>query len=67
MDLLRAQIDVSLNAGSDTLARLLEVGKRLEPLDAELARETYLDGLSAATYVGCHTGGAAPWGWREPR
>jgi DNA-binding CsgD family transcriptional regulator len=53
VNLLRAQIDYSLNSGSRTLQELLEVGKRLEPLDAGLARETYLDGLSAATYIGC--------------
>src|SRR3954469_19619369 len=52
VDLLRAQIDYSLNSGSGALQELLEVGRRLEPLDAGLARETYLDGLSAATYVG---------------
>jgi DNA-binding CsgD family transcriptional regulator len=62
VELLRAQIDLSLNAGSDALGRLLEVGKRLEPLDAELARETYLDGLSAATYIGCRKGGASAVG-----
>jgi DNA-binding CsgD family transcriptional regulator len=53
VNLLRAQIDYSLNSGSGALQELLEVGRRLEPLDAGLARETYLDGLSAATYIGC--------------
>ena len=53
VNLLRAQIDYSLNSGSGALQELLEVGKRLEPLDAGLARETYLEGLSAATYIGC--------------
>jgi DNA-binding CsgD family transcriptional regulator/tetratricopeptide (TPR) repeat protein len=53
VNLLRAQIDYSLNSDSGALQQLLEVGKRLEPLDAGLARETYLDGLSAATYIGC--------------
>jgi DNA-binding CsgD family transcriptional regulator len=34
---------------------LLAAAKRLEPLDVRLARETYLDGLSAATFVGRRT------------
>src|SRR4051794_25448009 len=60
VNLLRAQIDYSLNSGSGALQELLEVGKRLEPLDVGLARETYLAGLSAATYIGCRAqaGGA---------
>src|SRR3954453_12701537 len=60
VNLLRAQTDYSLNSGSGALEELLEVGKRLEPLDDGLARETYLAGLSAATYVGsrAQAGGA---------
>jgi DNA-binding CsgD family transcriptional regulator len=60
LDLLRAQIDYALNSGSGALQELLEIGKRLEPLDADLARETYLDGLSTATYTGwgAQAGGA---------
>ena len=51
-DLLRAQIAFAANRGSDAPPLLLEAARRLEPLDAALARETYLDALSAATFVG---------------
>jgi ATP/maltotriose-dependent transcriptional regulator MalT len=37
---------------------LLRAAKRLEPLDARLARETYLDALSAAVYLGRLAGSA---------
>jgi DNA-binding CsgD family transcriptional regulator/tetratricopeptide (TPR) repeat protein len=52
IDLLRAHIEHSRNRGSDAPALLLAAAERLEPLDVRLARETYLDGLSAATFVG---------------
>jgi DNA-binding CsgD family transcriptional regulator len=51
-DLLRAQIAFSMNRGRDAPALLLRAAKRLEPLDATLARETYLDALAAATFAG---------------
>ena len=38
--------------GSDAPPLLLEAAKRLEPLDAELARETYLDAFAAAIFAG---------------
>jgi DNA-binding CsgD family transcriptional regulator len=52
VDLLRAQIAFALNRGRDAPALLLKAAKRLEPLDVTLARETYLDALAAATFVG---------------
>jgi DNA-binding CsgD family transcriptional regulator len=51
-DLLRAHIELSRNRGSDALTLLLAAAERFEQLDVRLARETYLDGLSAATFVG---------------
>jgi DNA-binding CsgD family transcriptional regulator len=51
-DLLRARIEHSRNRGSDAPTLLLAAAQRLEQLDVRLARETYLDGLSEATFVG---------------
>src|SRR6266849_3210059 len=50
-DLLRGQIAFTSGRGSDAPALLLKAAKRLEPLDAGLARETYLEALSAAAYA----------------
>jgi DNA-binding CsgD family transcriptional regulator len=52
VDLLRAQIAVVVTRGRDAPLLLLEAAKRLEPLDLALARETYLDALSAAIFAG---------------
>jgi DNA-binding CsgD family transcriptional regulator len=52
MDTLRAQIAYSLNRAGDAPRLLLRAAKRLEPLDVTMARETYLDALSAAWYLG---------------
>jgi DNA-binding CsgD family transcriptional regulator/tetratricopeptide (TPR) repeat protein len=52
IDLLRAQIEHSRNRGGDAPTLLLASAQRLERLDVRLARETYLDGLSAATFAG---------------
>jgi DNA-binding CsgD family transcriptional regulator len=46
--LLRAQIAFATTRGRDAPPLLLEAAKRLEPLDATLARETYLDAFAAA-------------------
>jgi AAA ATPase domain len=46
--LLHAQITFALTRGRDAPPLLLEAAKRLEPLDATLARETYLDAFAAA-------------------
>jgi DNA-binding CsgD family transcriptional regulator len=46
--LLRAQIIFSTTRGRDAPPLLLEAARRLEPLDATLARETYLDAFAAA-------------------
>jgi DNA-binding CsgD family transcriptional regulator len=48
----RAQIAFDLRRGTDAPPLLLRAAKRLEPLDAELARETHLQALIAAIYAG---------------
>ena len=57
---LRAQMEFARSRGGDTgaarlvepAAQLLNAAKRLEPLDDDLARETYLEALAAAMYAG---------------
>ncbi|MFL5842524.1 MAG: AAA family ATPase [Thermoleophilaceae bacterium] len=79
-DLLRAQITFAVDRGRDAPPLLLAAAKRLEPLDAALARETYLDAFSAALFADRlgHGSGvrevaqavlAAPWrgSSRQPR
>ena len=52
LELLRAQIAFHLTRGSDVPAMLLEAAEVLAPLDAALARETYLHALDAAIITG---------------
>src|SRR5919112_350519 len=52
VDLLRAEISFAANRGIESLPLLLPAARRLEPLDAQLARDTYLDALSAALSAG---------------
>jgi len=56
-DRLRAQIAFSVSRGSDAPPLLLGAARTLEPLDARLARETYLDALVAAMFAGELGGG----------
>jgi DNA-binding CsgD family transcriptional regulator len=49
---MRAQVAFDLRRGSDAPLLLLRAAQLLEPLDAELARETYLEALVAAIYAG---------------
>src|SRR5215470_7301040 len=51
-DLLRGQITFASTRGSDATALLLKAARRFEPLDPRLARETYLEALTAALFVG---------------
>jgi DNA-binding CsgD family transcriptional regulator len=51
-DLLRGQIAFVSSRGSDAPPLLLKAARRLEPLDTGLARQTYLEALSAALYAG---------------
>ena len=62
VELLRAQIAFISRRGSDAPPLLLEAARRLATLDPTLARETYLDALSAAMFAGrfAGPGGSAP-------
>jgi DNA-binding CsgD family transcriptional regulator len=51
-DLLRAQTAFVSSHGNDAPPLLLEAARRLGPLDPTLARETYLEALSAAMFAG---------------
>jgi DNA-binding CsgD family transcriptional regulator len=51
-ELLRAQIRFAVDRGRDAPPLLLAAARRLEPLDARLSRETYLDAFSAALFAG---------------
>jgi DNA-binding CsgD family transcriptional regulator len=55
--LLRGQIAFASGGGSDAPALLVKAAKQLEPLDATLARQTYLDAWLAAMFAGRFAGG----------
>ena len=57
MDLLRGQIAFASSLGGDAPSLLLKAARRLEPLDLDLARETYLTAWSAASLAGHLEGG----------
>jgi DNA-binding CsgD family transcriptional regulator len=77
LDLLRAEAAYSESRGSDAPALLLRAAKTLEPLDPQLARETYLDAWSSALFAGrlastgmyevSHEARAAGWSAEHPR
>jgi DNA-binding CsgD family transcriptional regulator len=50
---LRAQIAFARRRGNDAPRLLFRAARRLEPLDAALARETHLESLAAAIFAGC--------------
>ena len=52
VDLLRAEIAFAQNRGSEASPLLLAAARRLERLDVALARETYLEALSAVMFAG---------------
>jgi DNA-binding CsgD family transcriptional regulator/tetratricopeptide (TPR) repeat protein len=52
LERLQAQIAFTRSRGSDAPQLLLQAARRLGPLDAALARETYLEALWAAIIVG---------------
>ena len=56
-DLLRGQIAFASSRGGDAPPLLLKAARRLEPLDARAARETYLEALSAALFASQLAGG----------
>ena len=51
-DLVRAQAALASNRGSDASLLMLNAARRLEHVDVELARVTYLDALKAALFAG---------------
>src|SRR5215831_7980926 len=52
VDVLRAHVAFASSLGSDAPPLLLKAARRLEPFDAELARETYLTAWAAAGFAG---------------
>jgi DNA-binding CsgD family transcriptional regulator len=56
VDLLRGQIAFAAGRGDDGPRLLVKAAKRLEPLDLELARDTYLGVWMAASFAGPLTG-----------
>ena len=79
VDLLRARLAFVTNRGRDAPLLLLKAARRLEPIDAGLARATYLDALTAAMFAGrlaspgggvvevARAAGAAPRPLHNPR
>ena len=60
VDLLRAQIALEQRRGGDAGRLFLSAASRLEPLDPELARETYLEALGGAMASDVEVVGGAP-------
>jgi len=58
VDLLRGRIASASGAGGEATGQLLKAATRLSPLDADLARETYLDAWGAALFAGSLARGA---------
>jgi DNA-binding CsgD family transcriptional regulator len=52
LERLRAEIVFARTRGRDAPALLLAAARRLEPLDAAMARETHLEATAAAMYAG---------------
>src|SRR5436190_17825895 len=52
VELLRGQIAFASSLGTNAPPLLLKAAQRLERLDPELARETYLDAWGAALFAG---------------
>jgi DNA-binding CsgD family transcriptional regulator len=52
IDLVHAEIAFAQNRGSEAPPLLLAAARRLERLDVALARETYLEAISAAIFAG---------------
>jgi DNA-binding CsgD family transcriptional regulator len=59
VDVLRAQIGFSSHRRSDALPALLEAARRLEPLDHQLAVNSYVDALAAALQAGRFANGTS--------
>jgi DNA-binding CsgD family transcriptional regulator len=52
LERLRAQLLFARSRGNEAVLPLIEAGRRLAPLDADLARETYLEACSAVLFSG---------------
>src|SRR3954447_9113541 len=52
LERLRAEVVFARTRGSNAPALLFDAARRLEPLDAAMARETHLDAMAAAMYAG---------------
>jgi DNA-binding CsgD family transcriptional regulator len=52
LERLRADITFTHTRGGDAPALLLDAARRLEPLDAAMARETHLEAIAAAMFAG---------------
>ena len=52
LERLRAEVAFARTRGSDAPALLFDAARRLEPLDAAMARETHLEAIAAAMYAG---------------
>ncbi len=57
LERLRAQIAFASRRGRDAPPLLLDAARRLDPLDAETARETYLEAMASAMFAGRLGGG----------
>jgi DNA-binding CsgD family transcriptional regulator len=60
VDLLRAQIALEQRRGGDAGRLFMSAASRLEPLEPELARETYLDALAGVMASDVEVVGGAP-------
>ena len=62
MERLKGQVQYASNPGAEAPVLLLQAAKTLEPLDVQLARETYLDAWLASFVAGPHArpGGLLP-------
>jgi DNA-binding CsgD family transcriptional regulator len=60
VDLLRAQIALAQRRGGDAGRLFLEAASRLEPLDPELSRETYLEVLGGVVASDVEVAGGLP-------
>ncbi|MGW0763524.1 helix-turn-helix transcriptional regulator [Streptomyces sp. NPDC002814] len=61
VELLRARIAFTTDRGSEAPALLLKAASQLEPYDAALARETFLEVISAAMFAGPVAGGGGEY------
>ena len=64
---MRGQVAFAMRRGSDAPPLLLRAAWRLEPLDTELARRTYLEALVAAIYAARSPTKETWQGWRTRR